>query len=405
LFPILIKGGNILGEAVIVSAVRTAIGTFGGTLAQLSAVDLGSRVIAEALRRAGIDGQAVDEVIMGNVLQAGLGQNPARQAGIKSGIPQEVPAMTVNKVCGSGLKTVGLAAQLIMAGEADVIVAGGMENMSMAPYMVDKARWGCRMGNTQFIDSMIKDGLWCAFNDVHMGITAENIAAKYGFSREDQDAFALESQNRAVAAIDDGRFQDEILPVEIPKKKGDPVVFATDEGPRRETSMEKLAKLRPAFKKDGTVTAGNASGINDGAAAFVVMSAEKAQELDLKPMFIVRATASAGVDPAYMGLGPIPSSRKALQKAGLRVQDLDLIEANEAFAAQAMAVVKDLELPVDKVNVNGGAVAIGHPIGASGARILATLLFEMKRRQSKYGLATLCIGGGQGTALVVENIL
>jgi len=394
-----------LGEAVIVSAVRTAIGTFGGTLAQLSAVDLGSRVIAEALRRAGIDGQAVDEVIMGNVLQAGLGQNPARQAGIKSGIPQEVPAMTVNKVCGSGLKTVGLAAQLIMAGEADVIVAGGMENMSMAPYMVDKARWGCRMGNTQFIDSMIKDGLWCAFNDVHMGITAENIAAKYGFSREDQDAFALESQNRAVAAIDDGRFQDEILPVEIPKKKGDPVVFATDEGPRRETSMEKLAKLRPAFKKDGTVTAGNASGINDGAAAFVVMSAEKAQELDLKPMFIVRATASAGVDPAYMGLGPIPSSRKALQKAGLRVQDLDLIEANEAFAAQAMAVVKDLELPVDKVNVNGGAVAIGHPIGASGARILATLLFEMKRRQSKYGLATLCIGGGQGTALVVENIL
>jgi acetyl-CoA C-acetyltransferase len=405
LFPILIKGGNILGEAVIVSAVRTAVGTFGGTLAQLSAVDLGSRVIAEALRRAGIDGQAVDEVIMGNVLQAGLGQNPARQAGIKSGIPQEVPAMTVNKVCGSGLKTVGLAAQLIMAGEADVIVAGGMENMSMAPYMVDKARWGCRMGNTQFIDSMIKDGLWCAFNDVHMGITAENIAAKYGFSREDQDAFALESQNRAVAAIDDGRFQDEILPVEIPKKKGDPVVFATDEGPRRETSMEKLAKLRPAFKKDGTVTAGNASGINDGAAAFVVMSAEKAQELDLKPMFIVRATASAGVDPAYMGLGPIPSSRKALQKAGLRVQDLDLIEANEAFAAQAMAVVKDLELPVDKVNVNGGAVAIGHPIGASGARILATLLFEMKRRQSKYGLATLCIGGGQGTALVVENIL
>ena len=394
-----------MGEAVIVSGVRTAVGTFGGTLAQISAVDLGSRVIAEALRRAGIDGQAVDEVIMGNVLQAGLGQNPARQAGIKAGIPQEVPAMTVNKVCGSGLKTVGLAAQLIMAGEADVIVAGGMENMSKAPYMVDKARWGCRMGNAQFIDSMIKDGLWCAFNDVHMGITAENIAAKYGFSREDQDAFALESQNKAVAAIDAGRFQDEILTIEIPKKKGDPVAFDTDEGPRRETSMEKLAKLRPAFKKDGTVTAGNASGINDGAAAFVVMSAEKAQELDLKPMFIVRATASAGVDPAFMGLGPIPSSRKALQKAGLRVQDLDLIEANEAFAAQAMAVVKDLELPVDKVNVNGGAVAIGHPIGASGARILATLLFEMKRRQSKYGLATLCIGGGQGTALVVENIL
>ncbi len=394
-----------MGEAVIVGAVRTAVGTFGGNLSSVPAVELGRQVIIEALRRAGIDGQAVDEVILGNVLQAGLGQNPARQSLVEAGLPQEVPAMTVNKVCGSGLRTVGLASQLIAAGEADVIIGGGMENMSLAPYLVDKARWGCRMGNTQLVDAMIKDGLWCAFNDVHMGITAENIAAKYGFSREDQDAFAMESQNKAIAAIDAGRFKDEILPIEIPQKKGDPLIFDTDEGPRRGTNMEKLAKLRPAFKKDGTVTAGNASGINDGAAAFVVMSAEKAQELNLKPMFTVRSTASAGVDPAYMGLGPIPASRKALKKAGLRVQDLDLIEANEAFAAQAMAVVKDLELPVDKVNVNGGAVALGHPIGASGARILTTLLFEMKRRQSKYGLATLCIGGGQGTALVVENLL
>jgi len=393
-----------LGEAVIVSGVRTAVGTFGGTLAQVPVVELGRQVIMEALKRAGIEGNMVDEVIMGNVLQAGVGQNPARQSAIRAGIPQEVPSMTVNKVCGSGLKTVGLAAQLIMAGEADVIVAGGMESMSMAPYLVEKARWGCRMGNTQFVDAMIRDGLWCAFNDVHMGITAENIAAKYGFSREEQDAFALDSQKKAIAAIDAGRFKDEIIPIEVPQRKGAPVVFDTDEGPRRDTNMEKLGKLKPAFKKDGTVTAGNASGINDGAAAFVVMSAKKAQELGIKPMFSIRSTASAGVDPAYMGLGPIPSSRKALAKAGLRVQDLDLIEANEAFAAQALAVIKELELPTDKVNVNGGAVALGHPIGASGARILATLLFEMKRRQSKYGLATLCIGGGQGTALVVENI-
>jgi len=398
------RGGNILGEAVIVSGVRTAVGTFGGTLAQVPVVELGRQVIMEALKRAGIEGNMVDEVIMGNVLQAGVGQNPARQSAIRAGIPQEVPSMTVNKVCGSGLKTVGLAAQLIMAGEADVIVAGGMESMSMAPYLVEKARWGCRMGNTQFVDAMIRDGLWCAFNDVHMGITAENIAAKYGFSREEQDAFALDSQKKAIAAIDAGRFKDEIIPIEVPQRKGAPVVFDTDEGPRRDTNMEKLGKLKPAFKKDGTVTAGNASGINDGAAAFVVMSAKKAQELGIKPMFSIRSTASAGVDPAYMGLGPIPSSRKALAKAGLRVQDLDLIEANEAFAAQALAVIKELELPTDKVNVNGGAVALGHPIGASGARILATLLFEMKRRQSKYGLATLCIGGGQGTALVVENI-
>lgn len=393
-----------MAEAVIVSAVRTAVGRFGGALAQIPAVELGKEVIKEALRRAGINGQLVDEVIMGNVLQAGLGQNPARQSAIKAGIPQEVPSMTINKVCGSGLRAVGLASQLIMAGEAEVIVAGGMESMSLAPYLVEKARWGCRMGNTQFVDAMIKDGLWCAFNDVHMGITAENIAAKYGLSREEQDAFALDSHMKAIAAIDAGRFKDEILPISVPKKKGDPVIFDTDEGPRRDTSLEALAKLKPVFKKDGTVTAGNASGINDGAAAVVVMSAKKAEELGVKPLFSIRSTASAGVDPAYMGLGPIPSSRKALAKAGLTVQDLDLVEANEAFAAQALAVIKELELPTDKVNVNGGAVALGHPIGASGARILVTLLYEMKRRQSKYGLATLCIGGGQGTAMVVENI-
>mgnify|MGYP001174253219 CR=1 FL=1 len=391
-------------QAVIVSAVRTPVGTFGGTLAPVSAVEQGRLVIEEALNRAGIKGEQVDEVIMGNVLQAGQGQNPARQASVNAGIPQEVPAMTLNKVCASGLRTVGLASQLIKSGEADIVVAGGMESMSRAPYVVDKARWGCRMGDTKFIDEMIKDGLWCAFNDYHMGITAENVAEKYGLSRKDLDQFAVNSQNKAIAAIDEGKFKEEILPVSIPRRKGDPVFFDTDEGPRRGTTMEVLAKLKPAFKKDGAVTAGNASGINDGAAAFVVMSAKKAQELGIKPMLCIKSTASAGVDPAYMGLGPIPSSRKALSKAGLTVQDLDLIEANEAFASQALAVIKDLELPEDKVNVNGGAVAIGHPIGASGARILTTLVYEMKRRESKYGLATLCIGGGQGTAMVLENI-
>lgn len=393
-----------MNEAVIVSGVRTAVGTFGGGLAQVPVVELGRLVIAEALKRAGITGDLVDDVIMGNVIQAGLGQNSARQAAIKAGIPQEVPALTINKVCGSGLKAVDLAFQSIKAGEADVIVAGGMENMSLAPYLVNQARWGCRMGDTQFIDTMIKDGLWCAFNDYHMGITAENIAAKYGFTREQQDVFALESQQKAIAAIDAGRFKDEIIPVNVPQRKGDPVIFDTDQGPRRDTNLDKLSKLKPAFKKDGTVTAGNASGINDGAAAFVVMSARKAQELNIKPLFLIRSTASAGVDPAYMGLGPISASRKCLSKAGLRVQDLDLIEANEAFATQAMAVIEELEFPTNILNVNGGAVALGHPIGASGARILTTLLYEMKRMNNKYGLATLCIGGGQGTAMVVENI-
>ncbi|MGQ9557063.1 MAG: acetyl-CoA C-acetyltransferase [Desulfurispora sp.] len=391
-------------EVVIVSAVRTAVGKFGGTLAGVPAVDLGALVIGEAVRRAGIDAGLVDEVIMGNVLQAGLGQNPARQAALKGGIPQEVPAWTVNIVCGSGLKAVGLAAQQIMCGEADIVVAGGMENMSAAPYVIDKARWGYRMGDGKLVDAMIKDGLWCAFNNYHMGITAENIAERYGITREEQDRLALASQEKAVAAIDAGRFNDEIVPVPIPQKKGDPVLFAVDEFPRRGTTLEALAKLPPAFKKDGTVTAGNASGINDGAAACVVMSADRARELGIKPLFVIRSSATAGVDPAVMGLGPIPATRKALQKAGLTVADLDLIEANEAFAAQACAVIKQLELPLEKVNVNGGAVAIGHPIGASGARILVTLLYEMKRRGSRLGLATLCIGGGQGCAMIVENV-
>ncbi len=391
-------------EAVIVSSVRTAVGKFGGSLNGITAVDLGALAIREAISRAGIEGGLVDEVIMGNVLQAGLGQNPARQAAVKAGLPHEVPAWTMNLVCGSGLKTVGSAAQQIWSGDAEIVVAGGMENMSMAPYVLDKARWGMRMGDGKIVDAMIKDGLWCAFNDIHMGITAENVAEKYGITREDQDRFSASSQEKAIAAIDSGRYRDEIVPVFIPQKKGDPLVFDTDEFPRRGTTFEQLSKLPPAFKKGGTVTAGNASGINDGAAAFVVMSADKVRELGLKPLFIIKSTATSGLDPAYMGLGPIPSSRKALKKAGLTVNDLDLIEANEAFAAQACAVVKELELPLEKVNVNGGAVAIGHPIGASGARILATLLYEMKKRGSVYGLATLCIGGGQGTALVVENI-
>ncbi|WP_027363720.1 acetyl-CoA C-acetyltransferase [Desulfotruncus alcoholivorax] len=391
-------------EAVIVSSVRTAVGKYGGSLTAIPAAQLGAKVIAEALRRAALEPGQVEEVIMGNVLQAGLGQNPARQASIMAGLPHEVPAWTLNKVCGSGLKTVGLAAQLVAAGEADVIVAGGFENMSAAPYLIEKGRWGYRMGDSKLVDAMIRDGLWCAFNDVHMGITAENIAEKYGITREEQDIFAAGSQQKAVAAIDEGRFKEEILPIEMPSKKGEPVYFDTDEFPRRGTTVEVLAKLKPAFKKDGTVTAGNASGINDAAAAVVVMSAGKAKELGLKPLFTIRAAASAGVDPAYMGLGPIPATKKALAKAGLTVADLNLIEANEAFAAQALAVVKQLELPAEITNVNGGAIAIGHPIGCSGTRILVTLLHEMKRRNSKYGLATLCIGGGQGTALIVENI-
>jgi len=393
-----------MAQAVIVSAVRTPVGKFGGSLTGINATDMGALVISEALKRAGIKGELVDEVLMGNVLMAGLGQNPARQASVKAGIPYEVPAMTINKVCASGLRTVGLAAQLIAAGEAGVVVAGGMENMSAAPYLLGNARWGHRMGDGKVVDEMIKDGLWCAFNDVHMGITAENVAERFAVTREDQDRFALASQENAVAAIDAGRFKDEIVPVPVPQKKGSPVFFDTDEFPRRGATLESLAKLAPAFKKGGTVTAGNASGINDGAVAAVVMSEEKAKELNLTPMAYIRAFASAGVDPAVMGIGPVPASRKALAKAGLTVADLDLIEANEAFAAQAVAVARELELPGDKINVNGGAIAIGHPIGASGGRILVTLLYELKRRGGRYGLATLCIGGGQGAALVIENI-
>ncbi|GAV23603.1 acetyl-CoA C-acetyltransferase [Carboxydothermus pertinax] len=393
-----------MNEVVIVSAVRTPIGSFLGSLAQTPAVELGALVIKESLSRINLEPQLVDEVIMGNVLQAGLGQNPARQAAIKAGLPREVPSFTVNKVCGSGLKSVGLAFQAIATGDAEIVVAGGMENMTLAPYVLPKARTGYRMGHDTLIDSMIKDGLWCAFTEVHMGITAENIAEKYNITREEQDKFALQSQERAIKAIDEGKFKEEIVPVTIPQKKGEPLVFSTDEFPKRGTTLEKLAALKPAFKKDGTVTAGNASGINDGAAAVVVMSAKKAQELNLKPLAIIRGFGSAGVDPAYMGLGPIPATKKALKKANLSIADLGLIEANEAFAAQALAVIKELELNPEITNVNGGAIALGHPIGASGARILVTLLHEMQKRNIKYGLATLCIGGGQGFAMVVEKV-
>lgn len=391
-------------EVVIASAVRTAIGKFGGSLLPLSAPELGAIVIKEALKRANVPGEKVDEVIFGNVLQAGLGQNPARQASIKAGLPIEVPAFTVNKVCGSGLKCVELAAQSILAGDNDIVVAGGMESMSNAPFVTSgKARWGLRMGDSKLVDVMIKDGLWDAFNNYHMGITSENVAEKFGVTREDQDEVSARSQQRAIAAIKSGAFKDEIVPVTIKTKKGE-TVFDTDEFPREGTSTEILAKLRPAFKQGGTVTAGNASGLNDGAAALVIMSAEKAQELGIKPMAKILSYASAGVDPAIMGIGPIPASRKALSKAGLEVKDLDLIEANEAFAAQFVEVGRELNFDPDKVNVNGGAIALGHPIGASGARILVTLLYALKNRDKKLGLATLCIGGGMGTSAVVEML-
>ena len=391
-------------EVVIVSAVRTAIGKFGGSLTPLSAPQMGAIVIKEALNRTGVKPELVDEVIMGNVLQAGLGQNPARQAAIFSFFSLEVPAFTVNKVCGSGLKCVELAAQSILAGDNDIVVAGGMESMSNAPFTVPgKARWGLKMGDQKMIDVMIRDGLWDAFNDYHMGITSENVAEKFGVTREDQDEVAARSQARAIEAIKSGAFKEEIVPVTIKTKKGEKV-FDTDEFPREGTTMEVLAKLRPAFKKGGTVTAGNASGLNDGAAALVLMTAEKAAELGLKPMAKIVSYASAGVDPAIMGIGPIPASRKALAKAGLEVKDLDLVEANEAFAAQTVEVGRELQLDWDKTNVNGGAIALGHPIGASGARILVTLLYALKHRNKKLGLATLCIGGGMGTATVVEML-
>lgn len=391
-------------EVVIASAVRTAIGKFGGSLTPLSAPQMGAVVIKEALDRAALKPEQVDEVIMGNVLQAGLGQNPARQAAIFAGLPVEVPAFTVNKVCGSGLKCVELAAQSILAGDNDIVVAGGMESMSNAPFTVPgKARWGLKMGDQKMVDVMIWDGLWDAFNDYHMGITSENVAEKFGVTREDQDEVACRSQQRAIEAIKSGAFKEEIVPVTIKTKKGEKV-FDTDEFPKEGTTMEVLAKLRPAFKKGGTVTAGNASGLNDGAAALVIMSADKAKELGIKPMAKIVSYASAGVDPAIMGIGPIPASRKALAKAGLEVKDMDLVEANEAFAAQTVEVGRELQLDWAKTNVNGGAIALGHPIGASGARILVTLLYALKHRDKKRGLATLCIGGGMGTATVVEML-
>jgi len=389
-------------EIAIVGAVRTAIGTFGGSLKDVSAVDLGSVVIKAALEKTGVRPEEVDEVLMGCVLQGGLGQNVCRQAALKAGLPASVPCTTINKVCGSGLKSITMAAAAIKAGEAEIVVAGGMENMSAAGYMVEGARWGTRMGDSKAVDMMIKDGLWCAFNNYHMGLTAENIAEKFGISREEQDRFALQSQEKAWAAIDSGRFKDEIVPVTIPQKKGDPKIFEVDEHPRR-TSLEALAALRPAFKKDGTVTAGNASGINDSAAAVVVMSREKAEQMGLKPLALIRSCSSAGVDPAIMGTGPVPASRKALALAGWTVGDLDLVEANEAFAVQALYVLREMEFDPSIVNVNGGAIALGHPIGASGARILVTLLHEMVKRDCRRGLATLCIGGGQGIACCVER--
>lgn len=394
---------KLTNEVVIVSAVRTAIGSFQGALKDVPATKLGAIVIEKALEKAGVSKEAVDEVIMGNVLQAGLGQNPARQASIQAGLPVAVSALTINKVCGSGLKAIHLATQAIIAGDADVIVAGGMENMSQAPYLLKNARDGFRMGDQKVVDSMISDGLWCAFNDYHMGITAENLCDQYNISREEQDAFSARSQARAVNAIEEGKFVDEIVPVEIPQRKGDPIIFDTDEYPKKGSTQEKLSTLRPAFKKDGSVTAGNASGINDGAAAVVVMSKAKAEELGLKPIATIVANASAGVDPSIMGIGPVEAVKKVLNKSQIALSDIDLIEANEAFAAQSIAVDRELSFDHDKLNVNGGAIALGHPIGASGARIFVSLLHEMEKQDAKTGLATLCIGGGQGVATIVKR--
>ena len=390
-------------KIVIVAAGRTAIGTFGGTLAKVPAHSLGGTVITGVLERAGIQPEQVDEVIIGQVLTAGLGQNPARQAAMAAGIPETVPSMTINKVCGSGLKAVHLATQAIRCGDADIIVAGGQENMSLAPHILPRSRTGKKMGDWQMVDSMVHDGLWDAFNDCHMGITAENIAKQYNISREDQDEFSAATQQKVESAQAKDKFTEEIIPIPIPQRKSDPLIFTRDEFPRAGVSTEKLAKLSPAFDKEGTVTAGNASGLNDGAAAVVVMSEHKAKQLAITPLATVVAYASAGVDPAIMGTGPIPASKKCLAKAGWTPETLDLIEANEAFAAQALAVNKTLGWDPAKVNVNGGAIALGHPIGASGCRVLVTLLYEMKRRDAKRGLATLCIGGGQGIALAVER--
>lgn len=389
-------------EVYLLGLCRTAVGSFGGVFKDVPAVTLGSIVMKEALKRGGVSAADVDEVFFGNVLQAGLGQNPARQAAIHAGIPSEVPAATVNKVCGSGLHSVTLAYRTILSGQAECVLAGGMENMSAAPYVMNQARWGARMNNTTMVDSMVNDGLWDIFNNYHMGITAENVAEQYGITREMQDELAARSQQRASAARAEGRFREEIVAVSIPQRKGDPILAETDEFIREGVTAESLGKLRPAFKKDGTVTAGNASGINDGAAAVIVVSGEFVKKHGLKPMLKLVSTGSRGVDPSVMGLGPIPSVRQALGKAGLAAADIDLFELNEAFAAQAGAVNKELGLSADNVNVNGGAIAIGHPIGASGARILVTLAYEMKRRGAKRGVASLCIGGGMGEAVVVE---
>ncbi len=388
---------------VIVAAGRTAVGNFGGTLSPLSAIDLGAAVVKGLLERSGLAPEQIDEVIMGQVLTAASGQNPARQTSLKAGLPDKVPAMTINKVCGSGLKAVHLAMQAVACGDAEIVIAGGQESMSQSPHALPRSRDGQRMGDWKLVDTMIVDGLWDAFNQCHMGVTAENIAKKYGFDRTGQDAFAADSQQKAEAAQKAGRFSEEIIPVSIPQRKGDPVVFAEDEFPRHGTTAEKLGNLRPAFDREGTVTAGNASGINDGAAAVIVTTESKAKELGLTPLARIVAFASAGVDPAIMGTGPIPASTKCLEKAGWSPADLDLVEANEAFAAQAMSVNQEMGWDAAKVNVNGGAIAIGHPIGASGARVLVSLLHEMRRRDAKKGLATLCIGGGQGVAMAVAR--
>jgi acetyl-CoA C-acetyltransferase len=391
-------------EVVIVSAARTAIGSFGGAFAEIPAVELGAVAAKEAVKRANLDPVSINEVIIGNILIAGLGQNPARQTAIAAGLPVSIPAMTLNMVCGSGLRAVSLAAQIITAGDAEVILAGGMENMSLSPYILDKHRWGNRMGDHKLIDTMIHDGLTDIFGNYHMGITAENIAERWNISREDQDAFAARSQQKAETAMKEGKFNEEIAPVTVPVKKGTPLIVTRDEYPRSGVTTEQLVKLKAAFKKDGTVTAGNSSGINDGAAMVIVMSREKAEELNIKPLAVIKSWASAAIEPDIMGYGPVPATEKALKKAGMTVNDLDLIEANEAFAAQSIAIIRDLNLNPEIVNVNGGAIALGHPIGASGTRILITLLYEMKRRRAKNGLATLCIGGGMGTSIIVEAL-
>ncbi|MGO4390625.1 acetyl-CoA C-acetyltransferase [Variovorax sp. M-6] len=390
-------------DIVIVSAARTAVGKFGGSLANIPATELGALVIKEVLARAKVGSDQIGEVIMGQVLTAGSGQNPARQALLKSGITQETPALTINAVCGSGLKAVMLAAQAVATGDSEIVIAGGQESMSLAPHVLPNSRNGQRMGDWKLIDSMIVDGLWDVYNQYHMGITAENVAKKYDISRAAQDELALGSQTKAAAAQDAGKFKDEIVAVNIPQKKGDPIVFAQDEFINRKSSAEGLAGLRPAFDKAGGVTAGNASGLNDGAAAVMVMTAKKAAALGLKPLGRIASYASTGLDPAFMGMGPVPASQKALQRAGWKPQDLDLLEINEAFAAQACAVNREMGWDINKVNVNGGAIAIGHPIGASGCRILVTLLHEMQRQNAKKGIASLCIGGGMGVALTIER--